>query len=216
MLICFNVLVEHTVNITQAAMLLGVSVKTLQKWDRAGKLSPAARTPTNRRLYSLAQLHALQGQRANSRLLPVTLGYVRVSSSAQKPDLANQRARLEEFCAARGLSVDEWITDIGSGLNFQRPKFLNLFDRIVRGQVRHLVIAHKDRLARFGFDFLAHLCVTHNCELIVMNHETLSPEREMVEDLMEIVHCFSARLDGLRNYRKTLREALLKKAKTCV
>jgi putative resolvase len=83
-----------------------------------------------------------------------------------------------------------------------------LFDRIIAGEVNCLVVAHKDRLARFGFDFLAHLCRHHKCELLVMNTESLSPEREMVEDLMAITQCFSARLYGLRNYKAALKKAL--------
>lgn len=170
-----------------------------------GKLKPS-RTPTNRRIYTDAQLAEIQGVRENAHRQSVA--YVRVSSQAQRPDLRNQRLRLEEFCIGRGLAIDEWIEEIGGGLNFKRPKFLKLIDRIVRGGIETLVIAHKDRLARFGFELLRHLCVTHKCELIVMNTESLSPEREMVEDLMAITHCFSARLDGLRNYQKVLRQAL--------
>jgi putative resolvase len=134
--------------------------------------------------------------------------YMRVSSQAQKPDLANQRTVLEQFCAARGLTGTQWISEIGGGLNFKRPKFLALVDRIITNQVATLVIAHKDRLVRFGFDLLSHLCRTHGCELLVLNTETLSPEQEMVQDLMTITHCFSARLYGLRNYRKALQKAL--------
>lgn len=93
-------------------------------------------------------------------------------------------------------------------MNFNRKRFLSIVDRVVNGEVSHLIVAHKDRLTRFGFDLLKHLCATHNCEVIVLDQERLSPEREMVEDLMTIIHCFSARLYGLRNYRKSLKAAL--------
>lgn len=93
-------------------------------------------------------------------------------------------------------------------MNFKRPKFLRLIDDIINGQIETLIIAHKDRLVRFGFDLLAHICKRHQCELLVINVEQLSPEREMVEDLMTITHCFSARLYGLRNYRKALQRAI--------
>jgi predicted site-specific integrase-resolvase len=157
-------------------------------------------------VYTDEQLtHALQ---RHSALARDTVVYMRVSSQAQKPDLLNQRTTLEQFCVARGLAVTQWISEIGGGLNFKRPKFLALIDRIVAGRVSLVVIAHKDRLARFGFDLLSHLCVMHGCELLVMNTETLSPEQEMVQDLMTITHCFSARLYGLRNYRKALSRAL--------
>jgi len=195
----------NTYTITEFAQRIGVSVKTLQRWDRDGRLRPS-RTPTNRRVYTDEHLYqALPGRRVADR---GTVVYMRVSNQAQKPDLANQRTVLEQFCAARGLTGTQWISEIGGGLNFKRPKFLALVDRIVTNQVATLVIAHKDRLVRFGFDLLSHLCRTHGCELLVLNTETLSPEQEMVQDLMTITHCFSARLYGLRNYRKALQKAL--------
>lgn len=104
--------------------------------------------------------------------------------------------------------MDEWIQEVGGGLNFKRKRFLEIMDRIVVGDIGVLVIAHKDRLARFGYGLIEHLCEVANCDLIVMNTETLSPEREMVEDLMTIAHCFSSRLYGLRNYRQALKKAL--------
>ena len=136
------------------------------------------------------------------------MAYLRVSSQAQKPDLANQKTALEQFCIGKGLTVDEWISEIGGGLNFKRPKFTDLIDRIIYGEISTVVIAHKDRLARFGYDLLVHLCQTHDCQLIVLNTESLSPEQEMVQDLMTITRCFSARLYGLRNYRKAVKQAL--------
>jgi putative resolvase len=70
------------------------------------------------------------------------------------------------------------------------------------------VIAHKDRLARFGNELLAHPCETHDCQMVVLNTGSLSPEQEMVQDLMTIIHCFSSRLYGLRNYRKAIQKVL--------
>jgi predicted site-specific integrase-resolvase len=196
----------NTYNAAQFAKLAGVSVKTLQRWDREGRLKPAARTPGNRRLYTPEQLNQVLNR--VSKIKQVTIAYLRVSSQGQKPDLSNQRAALEQFCIARGIAVDEWISEIGGGLNFKRPKFSDLVDRIVRSELSTLVIAHKDRLARFGYELLAHLCETHGCQIVVLNTESLSPEQELVQDLMKIVHCFSSRLYGLRNYRKAIQKAL--------
>ncbi len=109
---------------------------------------------------------------------------------------------------AKGLANVEFIEEIGGGLNFKRKKFLALMDDIANHQIKTLVLAHKDRLTRFGFDWFEHHAKAHGCELLVLNQERLSPEREMVQDLMTIVHCFSSRLDGLRNYKKNLKEAL--------
>ena len=194
-----------TYSITEFARRLGVTVKTLQRWDREGLLV-ALRTPTHRRVYTDEHLYQILPQRQSQER--ATVVYMRVSSQAQKPDLANQRTVLEQFCAAHGLAVTQWVSEIGGGLNFKRPKFLALIDRMVTNQVGMIVIAHKDRLMRFGFDLFAHLCRRHQCELVVMNTETLSPEQEMVQDLMTITHCFSARLYGLRHYRKALARAL--------
>jgi len=195
-----------TYNSAQFAKLAGVSVKTLQRWDREGRLKPAARTPGNRRLYTPEQWN--QVLKRISKTQPVTIAYLRVSSQAQKPDLANQKAALEQFCIARGMAVDEWISEIGGGLNFKRPKFSALVDRIIRSELSTLVIAHQDRLARFGFELLAHLCETHGCQIVVLNTESLSPEQELVQDWMTIVHCFSSRLYGLRNDRKAIQKAM--------
>lgn len=199
---------QNTITITKAAELLGVTVKTLQRWDREGRFVPASRTPTNRRVYTAEQVRMFQGLRATGHLPTRVIAYCRVSSQAQKPDLQNQRVALEQFCAARGLANLEVLMEVGGGLNFTRKKFGALMRAIEAREVATLVIAHKDRLVRFGFVWFADFCAAHNCELLVLNQETLSPEQEMVQDLMTIVHCFSSRLYGLRNYRKALAHAL--------
>jgi predicted site-specific integrase-resolvase len=192
--------------IGEFAKRVGVVPKTLQRWDREGRLK-AHRTVTNQRYYTDEDLTIVLGLEKDAKKKR-SIVYCRVSSPAQKTDLVNQRHNLEQFCTARGLVVDEWLEEIGGGLNFQRKQFLALVDRIIAGEVGMLVLAHKDRLARFGFSLIEHLCEVHQCELIVMNNQSLSPEQELTQDLLSILHCFSSRLDGLRNYRKTLKEAL--------
>jgi len=196
----------------KAAKLLGVSVKTLQRWEREGRLVPAARTDSNRRLYTETQLREFIGLRQAVKVPTKLVAYCRVSSAAQKPDLANQRKVLEEFVVAKGLAGVEFIEEIGGGLNFKRPRFLALMDEIGRREIKMLILAHRDRLTRFGFEWFEHFAKINGCELLVLNQERLSPEQEMVQDLMTIVHCFSSRLYGLRNYRKKLDEALKKNA----
>ncbi len=198
---------ENMYNIAQAAKYLGFKVKTLQKWDREGKLIPAYRTKTNRRVYTQSQLDEFIGLRTRDTRTRV-IAYCRVSSTAQKPDLANQLEILKEYCSKSGLSNVEFISEIGDGLNFERKKFLEIMDAVERYEVKMLIIAHKDRLARFGFEYFRHFLAKHNCELVILNDEKMSPEQEMVDDLMTIIHCFSSRLYGLRNYRKSLKEAL--------
>ena len=100
------------------------------------------------------------------------------------------------------------VKEVGGGPNFNRKHFLRVLDAVIHGRIGALAVAHRDRLCRFGFEMIEHLCQVHDCDLVVMNQESLSPEQEMVQDILAVVHCFSARLYGLRNYRKSLRQAL--------
>jgi putative resolvase len=79
------------------------------------------------------------------------------------------------------------------------------------GQVRRIVIAHRDRLVRFGYDYFEAFCQRHNTEIVVINGEAMSPEQELVRDLLAIITVFGARLHGLRSYRKVLKDAALQK-----
>src|SRR5437763_1792547 len=173
----------------------------------SGGVLPARRTASGRRYWLQPDLDRYLGRTAGERPRR-TVCYCRVSSQAQRPDLKNQRRIVEEFAIAKGIANLEFIEEIGGGLNFKRPKFTALVDSVVADEVAMLVVAHKDRLARFGFELLQHLCRKHGCELLVLNTEKVSPEQEMVQDLMAITRCFSSRLDGLRNYRRALKEAL--------
>jgi predicted site-specific integrase-resolvase len=197
---------DTCLTITQAATYVGRSVKTLQRWDRQGILQ-AGRTPTGRRVYTKAQLTAFVGHPKHPTVPRRIVAYCRVSSAAQKPDLKNQRAVLEEYCAAKGLAVD-FVEEIGGGLNFSRKRFLALMDAVARDEVSGILIAHKDRLVRFGYVWFDRFCQQHGCTITVLNQERLSPEQEMVQDLMTIVHCFSSRLYGLRRYKEQLKQVL--------
>jgi putative resolvase len=189
--------------------LIGRTTNTLQKWDREGRLK-AHRSPiTNRRYYTHDQYLQYRGLVAQEQGL--TIVYARVSGVAQKPDLANQINALEVYCKQHSIKVDECMSDIGSGLNYKRKQFNRLMEMIELGQVRRLIIAHRDRLVRFGYDYFEAFCERHHTEIVVINDESLSPEQELVRDLIAIVTVFSARLHGLRSYRKVLKDAALQK-----
>ena len=114
-------------------------------------------------------------------------------------------------CKEHSITVDEWMSDIGSGLNYKRKQFNRLLEMIELGQVRRLIIAHRDRLVRFGYEYFEAFCQRHHTEVVVINGEAMSPEQELVRDLIAIVTVFSARLHGLRSYRKVLKDAALQK-----
>jgi len=189
----------------QAAKYISRHPKTFEAMDRAG-VPPARRTASGRRYWLRPDLDCYLGRTGAERPRH-TVCYCRVSSQAQRADLKNQRRIVEEFAIAKGIANLEFIEDIGGGLNFHRPKFTALVDSVVADELAMLVVAHQDRLARFGFELLEHLCRKHG-ELLVLNTEKVSPEQEMVQDWMAITHDFSSRLYGLRNYRRALKEAL--------
>ena len=188
------------------AKIIGKTTKTLRRWDASGKL-PAKRGPTNQRYYDEEDVKKALGLHLPT-VEKSTVVYCRVSSKGQSDDLKSQIAAMEQYCLGAGVKVDEWVEEIAGGMNFKRKKFLNLMTQIEHCEIEKLIIAHKDRLVRFGFDYFEHFASTHGCEVIVVNQQSLSPQQEMVEDLMAIIHCFSSRLYGLRNYKKKIREAI--------
>lgn len=192
--------------IGEFAARIGRSPSTVRRWEREG-LIVARRTASGQRYFTDIDVRRVlqPGFEESARK---TVVYCRVSSPRQKSDLAVQVTAMEEFCRGRGLAVDEWVREIGDGMNLQRKKFLAVMDAIERGEVGTLVIAHKDRLARFGFEYLEHVTAKNGCTMLVANQESLSPQEEMVQDLLAIVHTFSSRLDGLRKYEKILKGEL--------
>ncbi|MCY3659460.1 MAG: IS607 family transposase [Caldilineaceae bacterium] len=187
------------------AAKIGVHKNTVKAWSLKGKL-PDRRTPAGHRYYTEADVDRYFGvERAPEA--GHTVVYCRVSSRAQGADLRSQQQAMETFCLGAGLAVDEWLAEIGSGLDFQRPVFRALMERIGKRELGLLLVAHEDRLCRFGFDWFAYFAETHGCEIRVVNQPSLSPQAEWVEDLMAVVDSFAARLPGLRRYRKQIREA---------
>lgn len=202
---------ENTYSPKQFGALIGKTVLTLQRWDRAGILK-AHRTPTNRRYYMHDQYLEYRGLKATGT--GRIIAYALVSTQSQKPDLQNQVAALRTYCQAHEITVDEWVEEIGSGLNYQRKQFNRIMEEIELWRVQRLIAAHKDRLVRFGFEWFAAFYQRHGTDLLIVNGDTLSPEQELVQDLLSIVHIFSARLYGLRLYKKVIRDAALQKDQT--
>lgn len=188
--------------IHEFAQRVGRATSTIRRWEREGKLQ-SKRLPSGHRYFDESDVQQVLGQPLEKRL---TVVYCRVSSAGQKDDLASQVEAMELYCRSAGIAVDEGVQEIGGGMNFKRKKFQALLDRLLRGEIAKLLVAHKDRLMRFGFDLFDRLATNYGCELIVVNQESLSPPQEMVEDLMAIVHTFSCRLYGMRKYKKQIQE----------
>lgn len=153
---------KRLVKIGEAANLLGCSISTLRKWETTGELLPARKTAGGTRYYAAADLLGLGDAGAP------TVGYVRVSSHDQKSDLERQHGMVEAYCAAKGWR-SEIISDLGSGMNYNKPGLRRLLEMILRKQMKRLVITHKDRLLRFGSELVFALCAHQQIEVVIIH-----------------------------------------------
>ena len=181
---------------------LGITVRTLQRWDMDGKLK-AHRSPTGRRYYTEQQLEEyMRG------IVPIEkkhIAYARVSSPSQKDDLQNQVKFLRDYANSKGIILNEVLTDIGSGLNYNRKRWNDLLDAVARGEVDTVYITSKDRFIRFGYEWFEKFCLRRQTNIVVLNNPDLSPDQELVPDLISIIHVFSCRIYGLRKYKTQIK-----------
>lgn len=180
----------------EAAAYYGVNISTLRRWDNAGKLD-SIRTPGNQRRFCIDD----EGPTRK----PIA-AYARVSNYSQTDDLDRQ----VEFLRSKYPNA-KLISEVGSGLNFKRRKFLKILERICVHDISTLVVAYADRAIRFGFPLIEWLGQQNGVKLVVLNQRDLSPEAELIEDILSILHCFSARLYGLRKYQKEVHKAIQEK-----
>ena len=183
-------------SIGEAAKYLGVSVSTLRRWENSGKLLPE-RTKGQQRRYPISLLAPnLTKVFSQNRL---TIGYARVSSYDQKSDLDRQKQLLEMYCASKGWAF-EIVSDLGSGMNYNKKGLKRLISSILTGEIGRLVITHKDRLLRFGAELIFSICEMKNVEVIIVNQgDEPTFEEELAKDVLEIITVFSARLYGSRS-----------------
>jgi len=189
----------------EAAKMINITEKTLQKWDKTGKLV-AKRTKNNRRYYTEEQINDFLGIETPQKPVGETVIYARVSSHNQKDDLASQIEFVTSYANERNYKVDRVIKEIGSGLNYKRKKWNALLLDISNGVVTKVIVSHKDRFVRFGFVWFESFLNQHGCELEVIRREATTAEEEMVQDLISIIHVFSCRLYGLRKYKDVIRQ----------
>ena len=196
----------------QFAKLLNVTVKTLQNWDKQGTLK-AYRTPTNQRFYTEEQLNQILNLSNNTQKEKqgLKIGYCRVSTYNQKNSLENQEEYLRNYTNAKGVILDEVLTDVGSGVNYNRKNFNKILELVEDEEVAEIYVTYKDRFVRFGFDWFNTFCEKHGAKIIILNQPSTSPEQELAEDLLNIVTVFSARSNSLKTYKKQLEKNLNEK-----
>ena len=184
----------HMLTSKEAGKKLGVHPATMRRWADEGRVS-YVRTPGGHRRYDIDELLNASGGSE-----PTTVCYCRVSGTKQRDDLERQ----VEYMQSQYPEA-EVITDIGSGLNFKRQGLLSLLDRLHGGEKLTIVVAYRDRLARFGSELIERLIEQNGGELVVLKQVTHSPQEELAEDLHAILNVFSTRLQGLHRYSNQIK-----------
>jgi predicted site-specific integrase-resolvase len=184
---------SNFIPLREAMKALGVSHNTLRRYADKGEI-PTVRLKSGHRRFDIGSFVGQQSK-------PSIVCYCRVSSAKQKDDLARQVIFMRERYPQA-----EIITDVGSGLNFKRKGLKTLLGRFLRGDKLTIVVAHRDRLVRFGFELFQYLCAQNGGELLVLDNKEHSPETELTQDLLAILHVFSCRMHGLRKYSTKIKE----------
>lgn len=196
---------------SQTAKHFGVHPNTVRKWDSNGTIKSyrIGGSLIGHRRYDISSFTgtiagitnytSLQPQTKESVNVVKTRGaiYCRVSSTHQKPDLERQIASLQQLYPEY-----ELFKDVASGINFKRSGFLKLIEHAIKGNLDEIVVAHRDRLSRFAFDFIEWILQQYKVKLVVLNQTiNQSKEQELAEDLLSIIHVFSCRQNGKRKYK---------------
>ncbi len=185
---------EKLYTLKEAKKLLGVTTRTIQRWDKEGKIR-VVRTVGGRRRIPEGEIKRILGLREERMIV----GYARVSSSTQS--LERQKQLILSYAKERGYGDIQILSDIGSGLNEKRKNFLKLLDMVSDRKVSKVVVAYEDRLTRFGFETLSKIFLSFGTEIEVINHEEKALQEELVEDLITIVSHFAGKLYGLRSHK---------------
>ena len=187
----------------------GISISTLRRWDKENIYKPTFVTEGGTRYYSEDQLNTIISGSSEINKSKKIIGYCRVSSQKQKDDLERQVDNVKTYMLAKGYSF-EIITDIGSGINYNKKGLNKLLDLVSNNQVDKIVIMYKDRLVRFGYELLENICMKHNTTIEIIDNTERTEEQELVEDLIQIITLFSCRLQGKRAHKakKILKELL--------
>ena len=176
--------------------LLGVTAQTLRNWDKEGKLKPSYVKSNGYRYYSEDSILSYTQERKTKKNLNV-VGYARVSSKKQSDDLERQVNNLKEYISSKYENFDI-ITDIGSGINYNKKGLLSLIEKINKKEVDVIVVLYKDRLLRFGFELIEHFANLNNVKIEVLDKLDKTQDEELVEDLVQIITVFSCKIQGKR------------------
>lgn len=182
-----------------AGRVLGVSSNTLRRYAQRGKIKYIVTNGGQYRYnvvsykcYNLSETSTSPSHFSKRRHIV----YCRVSSRKQVDDLERQTAAMQAKYPDH-----EIVTDVGSRINYKRKGLLRILEAVIKGQVEEVVVAHKDRLARFGTELIEWICKQNDTHLVILCENSATQEEELANDLMAIVHVFSCRANGKRRYK---------------
>jgi len=192
---------ERSLRPREACSLLGVSYPTLRRWIKEGRIRAVQTLGGKYRIPESEVRRVLSG--AVGREVRA-VAYARISSSDQRSDLERQVQHLTQYCSAKGYRVLDVLSDVASGLKADRRGLLKLFSHVVNKQADIVVVTYKDRLARFGFEYLEYFFKQHGVKIeVAFGEEPRDAHEELVEDLIAVVTSFAGKLYGLRSHKKT-------------
>ncbi|MCC6016367.1 MAG: IS607 family transposase [Desulfurococcaceae archaeon] len=180
---------------------LGISYSTLSRWVREGRIR-VVRTAGGKYRVPESEVRRIAEGLPMSKEVRVVI-YARVSSFDQKSDLERQVQYLTQYCSSKGYRVVDVLSDVASGLKTDRKGLLKLFNYVVNRQVDIVVITYRDRLTRFGFEYLEYFFNQYGVRIeVVFREEPKDVYQELVEDLIEIITSFAEKLYGMRSHKK--------------
>ncbi|MDT3701032.1 MAG: IS607 family transposase [Thermincola sp.] len=176
------------------AKLIGKTPQTLRNWDRKEILKPHHTSTNGYRYYSEEQVNQVLNIKSKPRII---VGYCRVSSNKQKDDLERQIENVTAYLLTQGKPF-EILSDIGSGINYNKKGLQTLIRRIQNNEIEKVVVLYKDRLVRFGFEIIEYVAQLNNCTIEIIDKTEKTGEQELVEDMIQIVTVFACKLQGKR------------------
>lgn len=182
--------------------ILNIGHRTLGTYVKKGLLNPI-KINTNHYEYDPEEVFAILGK--NKERYNIT--YSRVSLPKQKNDLKTQTKRLYDFAASNGYQIKEQIEDVKSGMSFgERKGFVKLLKKVTNYEVQNVIIEHKDRLVRFGFELVKLLFEKYGTNIIIISDDEVNKtyEQELTDDLLSIIHYYSMKS---YSYRRKLNNA---------
>jgi excisionase family DNA binding protein len=186
---------EEYLRPNEVCRLLHICPKTLYNWNHTGKIESITTQGGRYRYAKTEVMSFLPTIIENKEEIRESFCYCRVSTASQKEDLQRQIDFFKTKYPNHTI-----IKDIGSGLNFKRKGLQTLLDFAIKGNIKEIVVTHKDRLCRFGFDLIEKIVSSSNGKIVVLNQRNTSPQDELVNDLLSIITVFSSRMYGLRSH----------------